>query len=76
MGEAVLYTSDDCPACASARKHLKAKGVKFRKKKVEEMSRKEIAEKGIKSVPTLDKDGKRAVGYSWEKYEKVLDEND
>lgn len=54
MKNVVVYTSDTCPHCVSAKDYLKDKGIPFEEKNVKEsQNRKELIGMGFMSVPII-----------------------
>ncbi len=72
----VVYTSDTCPHCTSAKNFLKEKGVEFEEKNVSSdmEARNELMEMGFMGVPIILVDGETVEGFNKGKLEKLLED--
>ncbi|MFO7886927.1 MAG: glutaredoxin family protein [Eubacteriales bacterium] len=71
----VVYTSNTCPHCTSAKNFLKEKGVEFQEKNVstDVEARSELMEMGFMGVPIILVDGETVEGFNKGKLEKLLE---
>lgn len=74
MKNVIVYTSNTCPHCISAKKYLDGKGVSFVERNVssDPNARKELVAKGYRGVPVIIVDGEEIVGFNKDKLEKLL----
>ncbi len=73
MKKIVIYTSDTCPHCISAKEFFKNNNISFEEKNVKEaINRKELMSMGIMSVPVIKIDEDMVVGFDREKVESLL----
>ena len=72
--EVVLYTSNTCSHCHTAKEYFLEKGVQVIEKNVQEdpAARKELMKKGIMAVPVIVIDGETIVGFDKGKIESLL----
>ena len=57
----VLYKSATCPQCRVVKMKLDKKGLAYTEKLTENMTQAELAEVGIKGIPTMFVDGEKMV---------------
>jgi len=71
----VVYSSDTCPHCTTAKKFLKEKGIDFEEKNVSSNveARNELMEMGFMGVPIILVDGETVEGFNKGKLEKLLE---
>jgi len=72
----VVYTSDTCPHCTTAKNFLKEKSVEFEEKNVSSdmEARNELMEMGFMGVPIILVDGETVEGFNKGKLEKLLED--
>lgn len=70
----VVYTSNTCPHCFTAKDYLNAKGVAFEEKNVSESAeyRKELMTKGYMGVPVIVVDEEAIVGFDKQRLDELL----
>lgn len=74
MKNVVIYTSDTCPHCVTAKEYFKQSNIAYEEKNVKEPSiRRELMAMGIMSVPVIKIDGETVVGFDKERVEELLD---
>ncbi|HZK32986.1 MAG TPA: glutaredoxin family protein [Tissierellaceae bacterium] len=75
MANVIVYTSNTCPYCTSAKEYLNEKGVEYTEKNVqtEPESRKELMAMGHMGVPVVVIDGEEIVGFDKAKMDSLLD---
>lgn len=73
--EVVVYSSNTCPYCVTAKEYLQEKGVSYTEKNIQEDSeaRKELMDKGHMGVPVIVIDGVDIVGFDKAKIDELLD---
>jgi len=71
----VVYSSDTCPHCTTAKNFLKEKGIDFEEKNVSSNveARNELMEMGFMGVPIILVDGETVEGFNKGKLEKLLE---
>jgi len=71
----VVYTSETCPHCTSAKNFLKEKGVEFEEKNVstDAEARNELMKMGFMGVPIILVDDETVEGFNKGKLEKLLE---
>lgn len=76
MANVVVYTSNTCPYCVSAKDYLKEKGVEYVEKNVQtdKEARKELMDMGHMGVPVILIDGEEIVGFDVDKIDSLLEE--
>jgi glutaredoxin len=57
----ILYKSATCPQCRVVKMKLDKKGLAYTEKLTENMTQAELAEVGIKGIPTMFVDGEKMV---------------
>lgn len=74
MADVVVFTSNTCPYCVSAKDYLKEKGIEYTEKNVQtdKEARKELMGMGHMGVPVLVIDGVEIVGFDKEKIDNLL----
>ncbi|SCY67028.1 glutaredoxin family protein [Alkaliphilus peptidifermentans] len=74
--EVIVYTSNTCPHCHTAKEYLMEKGIKFTERNVSEdtSARKELMSKGIMAVPVVQVGEETIVGFDKGKIESLLAE--
>lgn len=74
MNSIVIYSTDTCPHCQSAKSYLERKGFDFQEKNVQtdKEARQELINKGYRGVPVLVIDGTDIVGFDKEKINQLL----
>ncbi len=74
MANVIVYTSNTCPYCISAKDYLKEKGIDYTEKNVQtdKEARKELMAMGHMGVPVLVIDGEEVVGFDKEKIDGLL----
>ncbi len=72
--EVVVYTSNTCPHCVTAKEYFNEKGISFTERNVQQdpAARKELMQKGIMAVPVIQIDGEMVVGFDKGKIESLL----
>ncbi|MDR7857594.1 glutaredoxin family protein [Tissierella sp.] len=74
MANVIVYTSNTCPYCISAKDYLNEKGIEFTEKNVQtdKEARKELMAMGHMGVPVLVIDGEEIVGFDREKIDTLV----
>lgn len=74
MANVVVFTSNTCPYCVSAKDYLNEKGIEYTEKNVQtdKDARKELMSMGHMGVPVLIIDGQEIVGFDKEKIDTLL----
>lgn len=74
MAKVIVYSSDTCPHCVSAKEYLKEKGVEFEEKNVSKdvNARNELIEMGHMGVPVIVVDGEEIVGFDKARIDLML----
>jgi glutaredoxin-like YruB-family protein len=73
MKNVVVYTSNNCPYCVSAKDYLKQNGVTYEEKNVSKPEyRKELMSLGYMSVPVLKIEDEIVVGFDTNKIDNLL----
>jgi len=72
--EVVVYTSNTCRYCKSAKDYLTQKGVAFTEKNVsiDREARQELISQGFTGVPVIKIGGEVVVGFKPEKIDELL----
>ncbi|SNR98726.1 Glutaredoxin-like protein, YruB-family [Anaerovirgula multivorans] len=72
--EVVVFTSNTCPHCVTAKEYFKEKGIEFTERNVQTdpEARKELMQKGIMAVPVVVIGGETIVGFDKNKVEELL----
>ena len=75
MANVVVFSSDTCPYCVSAKEYLEEKGVAYTEKNIQrdKAARKELMSMGHMGVPVILIDGEEIVGFDRDKIDKLLD---
>lgn len=75
MANVVVYSSNTCPYCVSAKEYLEEKGVSYTEKNIQmdKEARKELMGMGHMGVPVILIDGEEIVGFDKAKIDKLLD---
>lgn len=73
MKNIVIYTSDTCPYCVTAKEYFKENNMNYEEKNVKDPSnRKELMAMGIMSVPVIKIEDETVVGFDREEIESIL----
>lgn len=74
MKNIIVYTSNTCPYCVTAKEYLKSNNLKYEEKNVNENPsyRKELMAMKIMSVPVIKIDNEVVVGFDQNKIEELL----
>lgn len=74
MKNVVVFTSNTCPHCHTAKEYLTQKGVEFTERNVHEdpNARKELMQKKIMGVPAIFIDDEIIVGFDKERVDELL----
>jgi glutaredoxin-like YruB-family protein len=74
MANVVVYTSNTCPYCVTAKDYLKEKGVEYTEKNIQadKEARKELMGMGHMGVPVILIDDEEVVGFDKEKIDDLL----
>lgn len=74
MANVVVFSSNTCPYCVSAKEYLNEKGIEFEEKNIQEdkVARKELMDMGHMGVPVLLIDGEEIVGFDKPKIDEAL----
>ncbi|WMM24379.1 glutaredoxin family protein [Tissierella sp. MB52-C2] len=75
MANVIVYTSNTCPYCVSAKDYLTEKGIDYTEKNVQtdKDARKELMAMGHMGVPVLVIDDEEIVGFDKEKIDELLE---
>lgn len=75
MSDVIIYSSNTCPHCVSAKEYLGEKNIDFTEKNVQtdEVARKELMDMGHMGVPVLLIDGEEIVGFDKARIDQLLD---
>lgn len=75
MAEVLVYTSNTCPYCVTAKEYLDEKGIAYTERNVQtdKEARKELMTMGHMGVPVLVIDGEEIVGFDKAKIDSLLD---
>ncbi len=75
MAEVIIYSSNTCPYCVSAKEYLDEKGVEYTEKNINEdaSARKELMAKGHMGVPVIIVGDEEIVGFDKAKLDQLLD---
>lgn len=75
MSKVVIYSSDTCPHCVSAKEYLNEREVEFTERNIQsdKEARKELMDMGHMGVPVLLIDGEEIVGFDKLKIDQLLD---
>ena len=74
MEKVIVYSSNTCPHCVTAKNYLEDKGVEYEEKNVQTdpEARKELMDMGHMGVPVLLIDGEEVVGFDKDKIDNLL----
>lgn len=74
MAKVVVFSSNTCPYCVSAKEYLDEKGIEFEEKNIQEDkdARKELMNMGHMGVPVLLIDDVEIVGFDKPKIDEAL----
>ena len=73
MKKVVMYTSDTCTYCVSAKEYFAENNISYEEKNVKEpTNRKELMAMGIMSVPVIKIDEETVIGFNKEEIESLL----
>ncbi len=74
MANVVVFTSNTCPHCISAKNYLNEKGVEYTEKNVQtdKDARKELMKMGHMGVPVVVIDGEEIVGFDKARMDELL----
>ncbi|NLY76771.1 MAG: glutaredoxin family protein [Tissierellia bacterium] len=72
--DVIIYTSNTCPYCVTAKEYLQEKGISYTEKNIQEdlTARKELMDMGHMGVPVLLIDGEEVVGFNKPKIDELL----
>jgi glutaredoxin 3 len=75
MANVVVYSSNTCPYCVSAKEYLQEKGVDYIEKNIQtnKEARKELMSMGHMGVPVILIDGEEIVGFDKARIDQLLD---
>lgn len=75
MADVVVFSSNTCPYCVSAKEYLDEKGVSYTEKNIQtdKVARKELMDMGHMGVPLILIDGEEVVGFDKDKIDQLLD---
>ncbi len=75
MSNVIVYSSNTCPHCVTAKNYLNEKGVDFEERNVQTNpdARKELMAMGHMGVPVLVINGEEIVGFDQKKIDSLLD---
>lgn len=76
MSKIVVYSSNTCPHCVTAKDYLKSKGIEFTEKNVstDMEARKELMGMGYMGVPIILVDDKVIEGFNKAKLDELIKE--
>lgn len=74
MNNIVIYSTETCPHCQSAKSYLESKGFTYVEKNVQKdkEARQELLSKGYRGVPVLIINDTDVVGFDKEKIDQLL----
>ncbi|QQY79889.1 glutaredoxin-like YruB-family protein [Keratinibaculum paraultunense] len=74
MANVIIYTSNTCPYCISAKNYLDEKGIDYIEKNIQTdpSARKELMDMGYMGVPVLIINGEEVVGFDQAKIDELL----
>ncbi|MBN2287417.1 MAG: glutaredoxin family protein [Tissierellales bacterium] len=74
MANVIVYSSNTCPHCVTAKDYLKSKGVDFTEKNVSTdlEARKELMGMGFMGVPIIMIDGQIVEGFNRAKIDELI----
>ena len=74
MANVIVYTSNTCPYCTTAKSFLEEKGIEFSERNVQtdKDARKELMAMGHMGVPVIVVDGEEIVGFDKARIEEIL----
>lgn len=74
MNHIIIYSTQTCPHCQSAKTYLENKGFTYEEKDVQKdkAARQELLGKGYRGVPVLIINGTDVVGFDKEKIDQLL----
>ncbi len=72
--DVIVYTSNTCPYCVSAKDYLNEKGIPFVEKNIQTdlEARKELMKMGHMGVPVIIINGEEIVGFNKAKMDELL----
>lgn len=75
MSKVVIYSSDTCPNCFSAKEYLRERDVDFIERNIQKdkEAKKELVDMGHMGVPILIINGEEVVGFNRAKIDTLLD---
>ncbi|KNF09808.1 glutaredoxin [Gottschalkia purinilytica] len=75
MSNVVIYTSNTCPHCVTAKEYLKEKGVEYTERNVQTdpEARKELIKKGYMGVPVIVVGEEEISGFNKSKLDELLE---
>jgi len=75
MKEIIMYTSDTCPHCRTAKNFLVEKGYHFKERNINKdpVARQELMNRNIMSVPTFIIGGESVIGFDKPRIEHIID---
>ncbi|AWZ48075.1 glutaredoxin family protein [Hathewaya limosa] len=73
MSKVIVFTSDTCPHCITAKNYLKEKGIEFEERNVKETeNRKKLISMGFMGVPVILIDDEAVSGFDQNKIDSLL----
>ncbi len=74
MAKVIVFSSNSCPHCVTAKEYLKSKNVEFEEKNVstDMDARKELIGMGYMGVPIILVDGQAIEGFNKEKIDELV----
>ena len=74
MANVVVFTSNTCPYCVTAKNYLSENNIEYTEKNVQtdKEARKELMAMGHMGVPVIVIDGEEVVGFDKEKIDSLL----
>lgn len=73
MSKVIVFTSDTCPHCVTAKSYLKEKGIEFEEKNIKETeNRKKLISMGFMGVPVILIDDEAISGFDKNKIDSLL----
>lgn len=70
----IVYTSNTCPHCTTAKQYLQEKGVEYTEKNIQTdaEARKELIQKGYMGVPVIIVDNEEIQGFDKQRLDEIL----
>ena len=75
MKDIIIYSTDSCSHCQSAKAYLNQRGFNYKEKNVQsdKSARQELMDKGYRGVPIIVINGIDIVGFDKEKMDQLLE---